>query len=213
MDNQTPTDNFNNQYYNSSPNNATQIEQDEYDPIPPIFSFSFRGRWGRLSYINALVTAMGISFAVMCVLGIVLALTIGLNSINLDNPSDLSQNFLSGTGIVFLIVIFALFILYMIWAIRFSVLRLHDLGWSGWWVLLLTFGAFIPFVGFLASIASLIIYYCLPGTPEENPYGRPVPAGSKLGLIILCVLMALYAILIALIIFGVGLAAFNNTGY
>jgi uncharacterized membrane protein YhaH (DUF805 family) len=43
--------------------------------------------------------------------------------------------------------------------------RLHDIGRSGWWVLL----AFIPLIG----IIILIYWACLPGEPEPNAYGNP----------------------------------------
>lgn len=47
-----------------------------------------------------------------------------------------------------------------------TVRRLHDVGHSGWMVLL----AFIPF----ASIIVLVFMF-LPGTPGENRFGSPVP--------------------------------------
>ncbi|MDE5843775.1 MAG: DUF805 domain-containing protein [Muribaculaceae bacterium] len=47
-----------------------------------------------------------------------------------------------------------------------AVRRLHDLGKSGWWVLLV----FIPIVGAIV----LIVWYTKPSTPYPNEYG-PVP--------------------------------------
>ena len=42
--------------------------------------------------------------------------------------------------------------------------RLHDINFSGWWVLI----SLIPFLGFIA----LYILECLPGTEGENKYGH-----------------------------------------
>ena len=45
-----------------------------------------------------------------------------------------------------------------------SVRRLHDINFSGWWVLL----GLIPVVGVIA----LIVFACIPGTDGENRYGN-----------------------------------------
>lgn len=45
--------------------------------------------------------------------------------------------------------------------------RLHDIGKSGWWLLL----AFIPVLGLLV----LIFFYVQPTQPEPNAYGAPEP--------------------------------------
>ena len=47
-----------------------------------------------------------------------------------------------------------------------SVRRLHDINFSGWWVLI----GFIPVIGAIA----LIIFACLPGTEGENKYGSAI---------------------------------------
>lgn len=44
--------------------------------------------------------------------------------------------------------------------------RLHDIGKSGWWLLL----SLIPVVGTII----LIVWYCKPSQPGENEYG-PIP--------------------------------------
>lgn len=48
-----------------------------------------------------------------------------------------------------------------------AVRRLHDIGYSAWWMLLLL----LPFIG----PVGLIVMFCLPGNPGENKYG-PAPA-------------------------------------
>ena len=44
-----------------------------------------------------------------------------------------------------------------------SIRRLHDINFSGWWILI----GFIPLIGAIV----LIILACLPGTAGENKYG------------------------------------------
>lgn len=49
--------------------------------------------------------------------------------------------------------------------------RLHDIGKSGWWQLLI----FIPFIGLIA----LISFYCRKSYPFQNAYG-PMPNGFEM---------------------------------
>ena len=53
-------------------------------------------------------------------------------------------------------------------ALAVSVRRLHDIGRSGWWLLI----AFIPVVG----IIILIVWACKRGETGANPYGSLQPA-------------------------------------
>jgi uncharacterized membrane protein YhaH (DUF805 family) len=46
-----------------------------------------------------------------------------------------------------------------------SVRRLHDIGRTGWWVLL----AVIPIIGWII----LIVWACQPSVPQANKYGTP----------------------------------------
>ncbi|QYX55715.1 DUF805 domain-containing protein [Roseovarius sp. SCSIO 43702] len=77
-------------------------------------------------------------------------------------PSALSMIFFGLYGIFYLAV--------LIPSIAVSVRRLHDRNMSGWWYLGMIVASFIPFVGFIASIAFLVIM-CLKGTDGENKYG------------------------------------------
>ncbi len=54
--------------------------------------------------------------------------------------------------------------------IAVTVRRLHDRDMSGWWYLGFAIGGAIPFVGFIASIAFLVILF-LPGTDGANRFG------------------------------------------
>lgn len=49
--------------------------------------------------------------------------------------------------------------------------RLHDIGKSGWWLLL----ALIPIIGFLV----LLYFYVQPSEPGPNDYGPPEPFPSN----------------------------------
>lgn len=48
--------------------------------------------------------------------------------------------------------------------------RLHDRNMSGWWYLGMIVASMIPIVGFIASIAFLVLMF-LPGTPGPNRFG------------------------------------------
>jgi uncharacterized membrane protein YhaH (DUF805 family) len=61
-------------------------------------------------------------------------------------------------------VILGLFALaFLLPQLSVSVRRLHDLNWSGWWVLI----AFIPYLGGLV----LFVAYLCPGTAGPNRFG------------------------------------------
>ena len=67
--------------------------------------------------------------------------------------------------------------LYGIWwlaalipGIAVTIRRLHDRDMSGWWYLGFTLGGMIPFIGFIASIAFLVVMV-LPGTDGANQFG------------------------------------------
>jgi uncharacterized membrane protein YhaH (DUF805 family) len=55
-------------------------------------------------------------------------------------------------------------------SIAVVVRRLHDRDLSGWWYLGAIVAGMIPFVGFIASIALLVLMF-LPGTPGPNRFG------------------------------------------
>ena len=63
--------------------------------------------------------------------------------------------------------------------IAVAVRRLHDRNMSGWWYLGFIALSFIPVVGFLASIAMLVIF-CLKGTDGDNRFGPdPLRPGAR----------------------------------
>ena len=65
-----------------------------------------------------------------------------------------------------LIILYNLYgLLVLVPSIALGVRRLHDIGKSGWWILV----SLIPLIG----IIWLIILYLKEGDPEENQYGPP----------------------------------------
>jgi uncharacterized membrane protein YhaH (DUF805 family) len=112
--------------------------------LPPVIALSVEGRIGRLRYL-----AWGIP-AVFALLVALLVLVIGAGS---GRVFGVLIGFLASAGGLIVIL-------------RLSILRLHDLGRSGWWIVLYV----IPLVNLLLHIALI----ALPGAAEPNEYG-PVP--------------------------------------
>lgn len=97
----------------------------------------------------------------------------GFSLASMANPELAAAGAAQGPGALFwvgagLMGIFVLAIL--IPSIAVVVRRLHDRDLSGWWYLGAIVAGMIPFVGFIASIALLVVM-CLPGTPGPNRFG------------------------------------------
>lgn len=97
----------------------------------------------------------------------------GFSLAAMTNPELAASGAAAAPGALFyvgagLLGIFVLAIL--IPSIAVVVRRLHDRDMSGWWYLGAIVAGMIPFVGFLASIALLVVM-CLPGTPGPNRFG------------------------------------------
>jgi uncharacterized membrane protein YhaH (DUF805 family)/type II secretory pathway pseudopilin PulG len=92
-------------------------------------------------------------------------------------------------------VVFVLCYLFMIiMGVVFGVRRLHDLGWSGWWMIITPgsalctivnyFGVFpasLAWLPLLISLGSLVFYLILlfmPGSQGDNRFGPPPPPNS-----------------------------------
>ncbi len=74
-------------------------------------------------------------------------------------------------GVMFVAILAAIFVLgVFIPIIAVTVRRLHDRNMSGWWYLAALVAGMIPFVGFIASIALLVITI-LKGTEGANKFG------------------------------------------
>lgn len=119
-----------------------QQEDDFEDELPPLLSLSLEGRMGRMRYLGS--NALGLA----CGLG----LWIGLMAVAISLSK---AALLWGGGLITLLLV--------LWSIRLTVLRLHDLNRSGWWALL-------QLVPGLNAVFSLVLVFW-PGSPDENDYG------------------------------------------
>lgn len=107
----------------------------------------------------------------------VLVLVVGggasLGGMDSDDPFAAYGALFGGVGLLF--VVWGLAIL--IPSIAVAVRRLHDRDMSGWWYLGFIVASAIPFVGFIASIAFIVIM-ALPGTPGPNRFGADPKGGT-----------------------------------
>ncbi len=99
---------------------------------------------------------------------IVFSMGFSLDPATMDpgNPLAIYSAFFGGAGLL----IVAWWLATLVPSIAVSVRRLHDRDMSGWWYLGFIVLAMIPFVGFIASIAMLVIFL-LPGTSGPNRFG------------------------------------------
>jgi uncharacterized membrane protein YhaH (DUF805 family) len=74
----------------------------------------------------------------------------------------------SGIGLILLAVLFVYALAALIPSLAVSVRRLHDIGKSGWWLLI----ALVPIVGGLL----LLVFSVMDSEPGMNEYGPIVPA-------------------------------------
>jgi len=111
---------------------------------PKVWSIS--GRLGRLRYMAYFVIATLIMYAALAVIGIVAALARSSGAI--------------------LALIALIYIPFLVLSTMLAIQRSHDMGWSGWTVLL----AIIPLAGF--------IWLFKAGTPGANAYGAPPPPNT-----------------------------------
>jgi uncharacterized membrane protein YhaH (DUF805 family) len=101
---------------------------------------------------------------------------IGASIANPDDPAatEAAMTALIEGGMSLSMVGLILYALYVLAAfipsIAVTVRRFHDRDMSGWWYLGLSLAGLIPFVGFLGSIAFLVLMF-LPGTPGSNRFG------------------------------------------
>ena len=118
----------------------------------------FAGRSRRLEYLLFWVTFYGVFLGIFMV-GDIVGPLIGVVSNRASGSAAMSVS----------IVLALLFMLSAILpAIALSVRRLHDLGLSGWWMLLW----FVPILGqILGWLLSLLIIF-IPGPRGENQYGH-----------------------------------------
>lgn len=130
---------------------------------------SARGRLGRIRYI-------GYSLGVSLLVGLLAALSGAVAAALPESVGGMS--ILIGAGIPAAVAV--------VLGILLTIQRLHDLDWTGWWVLLLL----IPYLGGLFSL----LLWLLPGTRGTNRYG-PVPPPNGKGVTVLAMLLPAVALI------------------
>ena len=139
------------------------------------FGVTFQWPWlsfGSLGDLKVTINHMGISKALTSLDGRMRRghfwiIFITLLAISIPIKILQSQLYASGrTGHTVSVIIFCLWLFPSVWVLlAISVKRLHDLGYTGMFVL-------IWLVPYLGAIILLILLGFFPGTPERNKYGR-----------------------------------------
>lgn len=111
--------------------------------------FTIQGRIGRLRYLAWSMSLMAAALGLLLVASVAFAVSAVLGSIL--------------TGVLCLAFLFV--------SMQICVQRLHDIGWSGWLMLL----NLVPIVGNLFSLAILL----MPGNEGPNRFGPPQPPNSR----------------------------------
>lgn len=124
------------------------IERESDEEIGELNVWGVEGRLGRMRYI---------AWSMVLMFAMTPAMLIGM--LALQSSLVLGGLLMAVTGVVAAVM-----------AIQFSVKRLHDIGWSGW-LLLITL---IPVLG---SIFQFLIFV-LPGSTSSNRYGAVPPINS-----------------------------------
>ncbi len=115
---------------------------------------TFSGRASRAEYWWWILAVILLSLVLGAIDGAVIAPLLGFETFDEDAGQPLSLI----AGLVLLLP-----------GISVSVRRLHDIGRSGWWLLLVL----VPVIGALV----LLFFYVQAGDPEANEYGEPSVLG------------------------------------
>ena len=91
-----------------------------------------------------------------------------------------SRELMAKGSSVFWLWMVAASLLQFLMMIPICVRRLHDVGMSGWWLVLLWVGCWIPGLNIVAGIASFVIFGCLDGTVGPNRFGDDTKDRRKL---------------------------------
>jgi uncharacterized membrane protein YhaH (DUF805 family) len=126
----------------------------------------FRGRSRRKEFWSFAL----FNLIVLVVIGMIVAATTGTLSTFSDVQSGgfsaMASLLFGGAGLLLLLY----WLVTIVPSVAVTVRRLHDRDMSGWWYLGFIVLSMIPLVGFLVSIAFLVVT-CLPGTPGANRFG------------------------------------------
>ena len=141
--------------------------------------FTVQGRIGRLRYLAWTLVLM---VAIIAVTGVCAAI--------------LTRSLVGG-GLLIAIAAIGFFIV----SVQIGVQRLHDVGWSGWLLLI----NLVPFVGSLFPILMMVI----PGNTGANQYGAPQPHNTTAVKVLASLWLAIIAILMVGAFVG-GISTFES---
>jgi len=136
--------------------------------------FDFQGRSRRMEYWS--FTLLNV-IVVVVLMGIAMGSGFSLAALESGDTSTL----FSGVSAVMFGLLGLYWLAVLIPGIAVAVRRLHDRDMSGWWYLGFILLGMIPFVGWIASIAFLVILF-LPGTVGPNRFGPDPkdPTGAEI---------------------------------
>ena len=107
--------------------------------------------------------------------GILLAIGLGFAGALVSTPLFSDRVISDILGNITLIVTLGLYALLFLPAeIALTVRRWHDIGNSGWTIVVLLFFGLIPVIGFIAALVHFAAM-CWPGDKAGNQYGFPTP--------------------------------------
>lgn len=146
----------------------------EYMLMPFHRYFDFQGRSRRMEYWS--FTLLNV-IIVIVLMGIAMGSGFSLAALESGDASTM----FSGVSAVMFGLLGLYWLAVFIPSIAVAVRRLHDRDMSGWWYLGFILLGMIPFVGWIASIAFLVILF-LPGTVGPNRFGPDPkdPAGAEI---------------------------------
>ena len=129
--------------------------------------FDFQGRSRRMEYW------MFIVFTTLVGAVLIGPIFYDIMMASLADPVGAEADPFAGAGVLSLttLSLYGLFALAVaIPGIAVTVRRLHDRDMSGWWYLGFIVASLVPLIGFIASIAFLVVLF-LPGTDGPNRFG------------------------------------------
>ncbi|HEY0820705.1 MAG TPA: DUF805 domain-containing protein, partial [Rhizobacter sp.] len=175
------------------------------DDAPPFWGFGFSGRLGRINYLLSFYASM-LLFGLVGIGGAILV--------------PLTRSAFVG------ILLIPLMLAVVVWGVRATVLRLHDINRSGWWVLVFLLPA-LPIVAAIPSAGSggpgtgaltlymvfsvisfllTIVLLIYPGTAGDNDFGGPARQGNGL----LAAILTLVTVLAFAAYLNFAMKAYNN---
>lgn len=168
--------------------------------------FSYKGRYGRLSYISWTFIASLFFMTAIFLGGILVAILYFL----FYRGTDFSQVINTGLGYFGIALLILLVIGMIVITVNMTIRRLHDLNKSGWLILL----ALVPIINLFFWLYIL----CFKGTDGANNFGDPRPAslaevyiGSIYGTVI-AIFFSLYLVtaVVGLFVTGMNFSYFKQ---